>query len=751
MKAARNDGFDLGRPDGPTLVEMLKSRSHAFPDRVAFHFLDDHSHDSSKITYRELDQSARRIAAALQERFEPKSSAVLVFPPGLDFVKAFFGCVYAGVLPIPATYPKPRRPSARLSAIVDDARPSALLTTRGVFETLHDSKSIALDGQPWLSIDELGSAPVSQWRQPEIDSGDTAFLQYTSGSTSDPRGVEVSHGNIAHNLEMIRQGFGLSFETAEVGVSWLPAYHDMGLIGGILESLYVGGTTILMSPLSFLQRPQRWLEAISEHRAVVSGGPNFAFELCVRKIQPEDLEGLDLSSWQVAFSGAEPIRAETLRRFADALGPFGFSDSAFYPCYGLAEATLLVTGGHGPGKVTQCSVQSAELQEKGRAVAVDPDANPTESTTELIGCGHPLLGEEVLIVDPKTRVPCGDSVVGEIWIRGHNVARGYRNRPPESDDTFGGQLADSRNDHVFLRSGDLGFMREGSLFVTGRRKQLLIIRGRNHYPHDFEATVQSSDKKLIPGGGAAFLIDREGDDLLVLAQEVDRATQPSQREQMIRDIRRNVTAEHDVFVHEVILLRMGSLPRTTSGKVRYAEVKSQYHDGKLSVLSRWSFAQKARPSRQLDSTNGRADSSDLKRLLQMPKIDDRDRLAEEIQTRLMTWLRSTAEVPSDDFDAHRTFTDFGLDSLSAVELIGLLEDGLDTQLSPTVAWTYPSPASLADHLAGLIAGNHGTDEEDSSAAPAEDTFDQLLSQIEGLPEDEVAAMLASDDRPEANR
>jgi acyl-CoA synthetase (AMP-forming)/AMP-acid ligase II/acyl carrier protein len=753
MKAARYIGVDSGRPEGPTLVEMLKFRSQSFPDRVAFQFLEDHR-DSRTITYRQLDHSARRIAAALQERFEPGSSAAIVFPPGLGFVEAFFGCVYAGIVSIPATYPKPRRPSARLSAIVADARPAVILTTQRVLETLCDSSaSEALDQKLWLSTDELEASSRAPWRDPGVKAGDIAFLQYTSGSTKDPRGVEVSHANIAHNLEMIRQGFALSHatehEAPEVGVSWLPAYHDMGLIGGILESIYVGGTTILMSPLSLLRRPERWLRAISDHRAVVSGGPNFAYELCVRKIRPRELEGLDLSSWRVAFSGAEPIRAETLRRFSEAFGSCGFSESAFYPCYGLAEATLLVTGGQGPGKVTKCSVQAAELQENGRAVAVAPSADQTQASIELVGCGRPLMGEEVLIVDPDTRLPCEDSVVGEIWIRGRNVARGYRNRSPSDGETFSGQLADSREDS-FLRSGDLGFIRDGSLFVTGRLKELLIIRGRNHYPHDFEATVQGTHAKLTPGGGAAILIDQQGDELLVLVQEVDRATNPSQRESMIRDIRRNVTAEHDVFVHEVILIRTGTLPRTTSGKVRHADVKREYLAGDLGVISRWSFAQKDRQSQHSSSTDRLTHSSDLKQLLQLPKIDDREKLAEEIQVRLMTWLRQIAEVQDNDLGPHRPFAEYGLDSLSAVELIGQLEEGLGLKLSPTVAWTYPTPASLARYISGLMTRSDGPDQEPQPAAPAEDTFDHLLSQLEQLPEDEVAAMLASDDRGETN-
>ncbi len=479
----------------------------------------------------------------------------------------------------------------------------------------------------------------------------------------------------------------------------------------------------------------------------LAAGPTSHMSFAYERSSLAELEGLDLSTWRVAFSGAEPIRAETLRRFAEAFGPCGFSDSAFYPCYGLAEATLLVTGGQGPGKVEKCCFDAAELQENGRAVPVERATNQRESSLELVGCGRPLMGEEVLVVDSDTRLHCDDGVVGEIWIRGRNVARGYRNRRTESGETFNGRLADSREDS-FLRSGDLGFIRDGSLFVTGRLKELLIIRGRNHYPHDLEATVQGSHEQLIPGGGAAFLIGGPGDDdLLVLVQEVDRATDQAQWKLIINDIRRNVTAEHDVFVHEVILIRMGTLPRTTSGKVRYADVKRQYLDGELGVVSRWSFAENANRPEEQNAIRGRLHTSDLTLLLQLPSIDDREKLAAELQTRLMTWLRQLTDVPQDELEPHRPFAEYGLDSLSAVELIGRLEEGLGLKLSPTVAWTYPTPASLARHISGLMTSSDGPNSEPQSAPQdTEDSFEQLLSQLEELPEEEVAAMLARNDR-----
>lgn len=745
----------------PNLVKMLLERSRSFPDRVAFRYLVDET-ESSSISYHALDDSARRLAVGLLERFEPGSPAALVFPPGLDFVKAFFGCVYAGILPVPATYPKPRRRSARLDSIIADSKPAAILTTERVMETLVESNAPESLPQPiWLSCEELERCDSSLWREPQIEGGDIAFLQYTSGSTKDPRGVAVSHENIAHNLMMIREGFGLARDISKVGVSWLPAYHDMGLIGGILESLYVGGTTVMMSPLSFLQRPFRWLQAISDYQAVVSGGPNFAYELCLRKIKPADLRGLDLSSWRVAFSGAEPIRGRTLRRFAELLSPCGFSDSSFYPCYGMAEATLLVTGGDGPNKITTCCIEAGTLQEQGRAVTCQPCAD--QSHVELVACGGPFLGEEISIVDPDTKTVCEDGVVGEIWIRGRNVAKGYHGQAEETASTFNARLAESLNkvdapNVGFLRSGDLGFFLDGSLYVTGRRKELLIIRGRNHYPHDLEATIQSSSHHLIPGGGAALLVDHQGNDLLVLVQEVDRAAGRLEWESILAEIRRNVTIEHDVFVHEVILIRMGTLPRTTSGKVRHDDVRQQYLDGDLRVIDRWSFMTRADRSDSTD-VNSSSPPIGLQQLMQLPETRDQDTLARAIQSRLMTWLSEATDVAESDLDPTRPLAETGLDSLTAMELIVHLESGLGLQLSPTVAWTYPTPELLARHLASELMPVEDPDtarEEVGSESEREldddphDGFEDLLAELERMPEDQVADFLTLEERLEAS-
>lgn len=770
-----------------TLLEMLMTRSREYGEHPAFQFFEDDDCGLA-LGYQELDEAARRIAVGLRERFDPGVGVALVFPPGLDFIKAFFGCIYAGMLPIPATYPKPRRRSARLESIVSDARPAAILTSQRVLQTLGDvtSGSVLL-GAVWVAIEDLEDSSLLAWEQPDLKPSDVAFLQYTSGSTKEPRGVAVSHANIAHNLEMIRQGFALSERGGQVGVSWLPAYHDMGLIGGLLETLYTGGTTVLMSPFSFLQRPARWLRAISDHRGVVSGGPNFAFELCLKKIKPAELEGVDLSCWEVAFTGAEPVRAATLRRFAERFSAWGFSESAFYPCYGLAEATLFVTGGCGPGKVTTGLFRADALQAQGEVVpaalpqgaADGASAGASQEhagTVELVSCGGPFMGEEVVIVDPQTHRPCGEHQVGEIWIRGRNVAQGYHQRTGEDASPFGHLLAGDAGDGEgnFLRSGDLGFFWKGNLYVTGRRKSLLIIRGRNYYPHDLEATAQQAHDRLIPGGGAAFVLERAGDDPdLILVQEVDRSATEREREEMIAEIRRRVTAEHDLFVREVVLIRMGTLPRTTSGKVRYGEVKRQYAEGELAVVSQWSFA--ARGSTPSAAQPNEAEAVERIENAGSPLRNsfftlgsDAATLTREIQERLMAWLVQQTGA-ANELGPDRPLAEYGVDSLSAMELICQLEQGLGlTKISPTILWSYPTPGLLAAHLAELVVTSRtegdsqrlqvageglaqdplGGSIDAGSESINEDQFEQLLSQLEQMPEEEVSLLLGSEQEPE---
>jgi acyl-CoA synthetase (AMP-forming)/AMP-acid ligase II len=571
-----------------SFVEVVLARAAADPDRVAYRFLGSGADDDGvALTYAGLDRRARAIAAKVQEISRPGDRVLLLYPPGLDFVTAFIGCLYARAIAVPLYPPHPGRldrARALLAATVADAEPAALLTVPSVHRILATGTPPIADPS-WFPIlttegeDEDGSA----WRPGELSARTPALLQYTSGSTSAPKGVVVTHGNLLHNCSMIQQAFDVDADAC--GVIWLPPYHDMGLVGGVLEPVYSGLPVVLMSPFTFLQRPARWVEAISRWHATASGGPNFAYELVVSRTTPEQRNALDLRSWRVAFTGSEPIRADTLDRFAEAFGPAGFRREAFYPCYGLAEGTLMITGGLASEPPAVLSVDAAMLQQR-RAVIVNPSA---AGSRRLVSCGVARLDQEIRIVNPETLIECPAGEVGEIWARGPSIAPGYWNRQSETTAAFGGRIAGTDEDS-FLRTGDLGFVHAGELFVTGRLKHLIIIDGRNHYPHDIERTTEASHPGIRTAGAAAFTIDDEGLEQLVIAVEVDRQfarrkepDRPLRSEQdcvpsepIVKAVRLAVAREHDIRIHDVIVLPPGGLPRTSSGKIQHHLCRRAY-------------------------------------------------------------------------------------------------------------------------------------------------------------------------------
>jgi len=670
---------------------------------------------------------------------------LLIYPPGLDFVTAFLGCIYAGVLAVPATYPKHRRPMPRLKAIAEDCKATVALTTSKTLAMLDLScNGGQLQQLRWIATDEVPEDAASCWRAAEAGDDDLAFLQYTSGSTSEPKGVMVSHGNLLHNLEMIRQGFQIELIAAEdpprVGVFWLPAYHDMGLIGGILEAIYVGEHSVLISPGSFLQRPLRWLKAISDYKAQVSGGPNFGYDICVRKTTPRQRAELDLSSWQVAFCGAEPIRAETLDRFAEAFAPAGFSPKAFYPCYGLAEATLLAAGGSGPAHPVVKKVQRTALA---RHRVVGANGEDDGQVQELVGCGQALLEQEIVIADPKTAKPVEADRVGEIWISGPNVAKGYWNRPDENKRVFRARLAGS-DKQPYLRTGDLGFISDGNLYVTGRVKDVIIIRGRNHYPQDIELTAENSHPALLPHAGAAFTIELQRQDRLVIIHEIDRHHRHDDFQEIIRSIRRSVAEEHELDVHAVTLIRQASLPRTTSGKPQRSLCREEFLEGGFRVMAEWikenGAAKRSAAGRQSHSS---ADTASITPENRPQSEEEIQRLAERIESWLLDWLVERAGVPADEIDRDKPFAEYGLDSLTAVELSQELEDWLNVRLTPVVAWNYPTPVAMSRYLAGEAGGGgpSGDGQGEEARLDNENQFEQLLAQIETLSDSEAEEAL----------
>ncbi|SKB12225.1 Putative fatty-acid--CoA ligase (Acyl-CoA synthetase) [Planktothrix sp. PCC 11201] len=583
-----------------TLTELLQYRATYQPDKIAYTFLVDGETETVTLTYQQLNQKARTIASKLQSICQPQNPVLLLYQPGLDYISAFFGCLYAGVIAVPAYPPKPDRSLPRLQAIIADTNATVALTTESTLSSLQRFFPQMSDIAPlnWLATDTIDYEIEKNWQPHSIDSQTLAFLQYTSGSTSTPKGVMISHQNLLHNLTAIYNYFGHSSEST--GVIWLPPYHDMGLIGGVLEPLFGGFPVILMSPLMFVQNPLRWLQTISRYGATTSGGPNFAYDLCVKKVlgkaglsSPPKLENLDLSSWEVAFNGAEPIYHKVLERFTQTFAQYGFRQEAFYPCYGMAEATLIITGGLKTAPPIFKTVDAIAL-ENHRIVVIDEVAtNLTANTKTLVGCGQCLSDQKILIVNPKTWNICEPGKVGEIWVSGPSIGQGYWNKPQETEMLFNAYL--KTGEGPFLRTGDLGFLDHQEIFITGRIKDIIIINGRNHYPQDIEWTVEQSHPLIRPSSVAGFSIDRSGEERLVIAAEVERqywqqiriwdnnngSAKTSPQQMVLQSIRRAVSQTHDLQVYKAVLLKPGTLPKTSSGKIQRHACRASFIAGKL--------------------------------------------------------------------------------------------------------------------------------------------------------------------------
>ena len=543
-----------------SIVEVLRHRAHHQGEQLAYAFLRDGEALEEPMTYGLLDRRARTLAAMLLERARPGERVLIVLQPGLGYIAALFACFYARLVAVPSFPPRARRLAGTLSAISRDCHPAVMLTDAssepGVAAQFATDPTLAQVPRLVVGADSWTSEIAVDGASP--DPADLALLQYTSGSTGNPKGVMVSHGNLIDNLEAAVRRFGIGASSR--GVTWLPPYHDMGLVAGTLQPVYSACVTTILSPMHAMQRPIRWLKAIQRTGATISGGPPFGYDHCVATIDEPLRHELDLTSWDCAFVGAEPVRFDVLERFADAFGPCGFQRRSFVPCYGLAEATLMVTGRAKGGGALRDSTSGHE--ELGRTT-----------------CGHVIDGHGVLTVDPEHRMPCADGKEGEIWIEGPSVAIGYWNRPAETAAAFGAHLADGRG--PYLRTGDLGVMIDGELTVTGRVKDLVIVAGRKLHAEDIEATIhEMADDRLRHGSNAVFAAEIGGKERIIVAVELNRA--PGRMSGDLAPIRAAIGAAvartHDVTVHDVAFLAPGEIPRTSSGKVRRHLCRAQYLD-----------------------------------------------------------------------------------------------------------------------------------------------------------------------------
>ena len=670
------------------LVEVARYRAAEQDQKPAYTFLTDGANQERHLTYGELDQRARALAAFLQDAGMAGERALLFYPPGLDFICAFFGCLYAGVVAVPTYPPVNRQMMAQVEPIVKDAGPKAILTTADIASKLKTVlsiqsigkkslfrfighgiekyfpifKQLGSDNSRIIATDRIDTDLDQMWQSPDLNSDSLAFLQYTSGSTSQPKGVMVSHGNIMYNQNLIQNYF--QQPKGVVFASWLPQYHDMGLIGNILHPFYMGGFSVVFSPFEFLKKPLNWLTAISKYKAHTSGAPNFAYELCVRKVSAEDKKNLDLSSWQVAYNGAEPIRHATLENFADYFAECGLEKSALFPCYGLAEGTLIVAGGKLQKSPVYLTCDKEGLKED-RVQTVDPE---DPAATVLVGSGTAFDRQNVCVVEPEECIQLGDNEIGEIWVSGPSIAQGYWNNPDSTRQTFQAKIRNS-GDGPFMRTGDLGFLRDGNLFITGRIKDLIIIRGQNYIPSDIEYTAESSHANIRKGCTAAFSLQSDGEETVAVVCEIRTKVNKAELKDLVAVVLRDITDTHGINAARIVLIKARTIPKTTSGKIRRKMCKMALLNNKLAVVYQWQDKKGA------ESVGGQAPQP-TKDGVETNKGESRT--SKEVYGWLLERINtSSADAITMENLKEKSLADTGLDSVDQVELVTDFEEKFD--------------------------------------------------------------------------
>lgn len=662
-----------------SLIDILDFRASIQSEQIAYTFLSNGGKDEVSLTYRQLNNKAQIISGYLQNSgYSSQERALLLYSPGIDYIIAFFGCLYAGIVPVPAYPPRPNRSLSRLQLIVNDVEAKIALTSTSILASIeHQFERIPeLKNLFWLATDNLSeNIDLANNNVSYVKDDDIALIQYTSGSTGNPKGVVITHRNIISNSALIYNRFGHT--SASRVVSWLPVYHDMGLIGGILQPLYGGFPVTLFSPTDFIRQPLLWLKTISECRATTSGAPNFAYEMCIHKINSEVKKSLDLSCWDLAFIGAEPIRAKTLDDFAEAFEECGFKKSAFYPCYGMAEATLMISG-----------IDKKELP-------VVTKNNNLVNNQGIVGCGKVHLGQQVIIVNPDTNQLCLEKEIGEIWIEDNNcIALGYWNNKQLTQEIFQAKIVDCQAN--YLRTGDLGFIEQGELFVTGRIKDVIIIRGQNYYPQDIEKTIEQSHCALKADSNAVFTVEVDAQEQLVVVQEVKRTylkklgiTQSSHElsaqklnKEIKADMIASISQEYGLNIYDIQLIKTGTICKTSSGKIQRFLCKEKYLNEVEAVK-----LEKSQSSEKLGQ-----------------KVNINNQVSTKvIQDWLSRWLSNKLKIPLEQIDHTKAFAEYGIDSVMAVELAQDLEEWLPSNLEiePTLAWNFSSIEALASYFGSI--------------------------------------------------
>jgi acyl-CoA synthetase (AMP-forming)/AMP-acid ligase II/acyl carrier protein len=659
-----------------TIVDVLMDRARKTPDQLAYIHLEDGDSKEDTFTYGELDRRARAIAGTLIYDDLQNKPVLMLYPPGLEFIEAFYGCLYAGVIAIPVIPPRRNASFERIRSILQNSKAKVILSSKLIAPTLDEYfrwgrsehrfsvlvTDATKDDNPGIELTE------------EITPDTVAMLQYTSGSTGLPRGVVLNHRHIMRNSEIIRRSFELT--TRSMGVNWLPRFHDMGMIGNVIQPVYTGFPVVSIPPVSFLQKPVRLLKAITKYKGTISGGPNFSYDLCVDRITEEEKDGLDLSSLHTLYAGAEPNRSNTFQRFFQAFKNCGFRLESFYPCYGLAECTLMATGGIAQRKPKFLPILSSDLQQN--RIRIAPEG--MEKATILVGNGHPWLDTRIRIVDPETSFECKNNQIGEIWIQGSSVAGGYWNNVSASNEVFNAFIANT-GEGPFLRTGDLGYYYQDHLFITGRIKDVIIIRGKNFYPSDIEDIALEAHSALVKNALAAFSVEVESEEKVVVIAEIERSfLRESDYNPVFDSIRQAILDDLELEVYAIQLLRTASIPRTSSGKIQRGTCRKGFLENTLNCVATSYISYFRDQEAEVPGSH-----------------------PDELQILLMDWLSKISGIQTEKIDPQKPIALYGLNSMKAVELQQLFLEKFGIDFPPYLFFERITVSQVVERALELLA------------------------------------------------
>lgn len=637
-------------------LEVLAHWNEKHPHKTVYKTINDKLEITEEITYSGLYNAAIINSVFLKQNGLKKGEkCLLVFHSAIEFMISFFACMVAELIPISVFPPKRNRDNDRFERIIEDSGAIAILSNKRLkqdLESFIEKSEIDLYNIKIILITSTNKS-ISGTEIPVIKSDETAFIQYTSGSTTSPNGVNVTHKNLLNNSAIIQTAFNLDFNM--ISTAWLPHIHDMGFIGSMLQSLYCGGINIVIPPAVFIRNPASWFKIISAYKATITGGPNFAFDHCVNFINLNEFSNIDLSSLKVMFIGSEPVYSSTIKKFCKKFKSLGFRNEMFLPCYGLAESALMVTGIFQTEKPLIIKVDEEELIVNNKIIT---DVK-TEKSKELVSSGYPWLNHEVVIVDHHTRSVLKENQIGEIWIKGNSVSPGYINNETKTRETFHAFTSEGKG--PYLRSGDLGFLRNKHLFVTGRIKDVILLRGKNYYPHDIEQSVMQSDDALQDYAGAAFSITDDMEEHLVIINEIKRShMRTADKDQVINNINEAVAANHGIKAHTIVLVNPLSIPKTTSGKIQRNLVKSYFLNKNLKEFHKW------------------INPGITNEISQNKKQQENSYI--EFLTWLMNWMSNKLKIDSATINPENSIMSYGLDSMAAVELERDIKERFDIEI-----------------------------------------------------------------------